>query len=394
MGGVSEVAGLLLAAGAGRRMGGPKGLVRDGSGEAWVARSARVLAAGGCSPVVVVVGAAAGEVRALVPEGCPVVVAADWAEGMGASLRAGLSAVPAAAGPEAVAVVVGLVDTPGVTAEAVRLLVDRARAAGPAGLSRAVYAGVPGHPVVLGREHWAGAAASARGDAGARGYLAGRHVVGVECGAVGDGRDVDEPGADVRGYAGGVSTDTSRPDTSRPDTSRPDTSRPDPEAAHPALTPEHLHTQRAHDTSRIGPPARRVVLTAVTDEALDVVAHEAAVAGPASGAVVTFSGAVRDHDGGRPVAGIEYVGHPRAAAVLAEVVAEVTARSDADAVAVSHRIGELGIGDAALVVAVAAAHRQEAFAAAALLVDEIKHRLPVWKRQIFTDGSDEWVACP
>ena len=108
---------------------------------------------------------------------------------------------------------------------------------------------------------------------------------------------------------------------------------------------------------------------------------------------MTFSGVVRDHDGGRPVQSIEYVGHPSAADVLARVVAEVTERSDADAVAVSHRLGELSIGDAALVVAVAAAHRQEAFVAAALLVDEVKHRLPVWKRQVFTDGTDEWVNC-
>lgn len=113
-----------------------------------------------------------------------------------------------------------------------------------------------------------------------------------------------------------------------------------------------------------------------------------------SGAVVAFSGVVRNHDGGRPVRGIEYVGHPSAPEVLAEVVAEVTARGDADAVAVSHRLGRLDVGDAAFVVAVAAAHRQEAFAAAALMVDEVKHRLPVWKRQVFTDGTDEWVACP
>jgi molybdopterin synthase catalytic subunit len=173
-----------------------------------------------------------------------------------------------------------------------------------------------------------------------------------------------------------------------------DTSRPVPGAAHPALAPEHVHTTRVHDHSRIDPPARRVVLVAVTDDPLDVAVHEAAVAGPVSGAVVTFSGNVRDHDGGKPVRGIEYVGHPSAADVLAEVVADVTARSDVDAVAVSHRLGELGIGDAALVVAVAAAHRQEAFAAAALMVDEVKHRLPVWKRQVFTDGTDEWVSCP
>jgi molybdopterin synthase catalytic subunit len=173
-----------------------------------------------------------------------------------------------------------------------------------------------------------------------------------------------------------------------------DTARPGLGARHPSLAPEHVHAERVRDTSRITPPARRVVLTAVTAEPLDVAAHEAAVAGAASGAVVTFSGNVRDHDGGRPVHGIEYVAHPSAAAVLAEVVAEVTARSDVDAVAVSHRLGDLGIGDAALVVAVAAAHRQEAFAAAALMVDEVKHRLPVWKRQVFADGTDEWVSCP
>lgn len=173
-----------------------------------------------------------------------------------------------------------------------------------------------------------------------------------------------------------------------------DTARPVPGVAHPALAPEHAHATRVRDHSRIDPPARRVVLAVVTGEPLDVAAHEAAVAGPASGAVVTFSGNVRDHDGGKPVRGIEYVGHPSAASVLAEVVADVTARSDVDAVAVSHRLGELGIGDAALVVAVAATHRQEAFAAAALMVDEVKHRLPVWKRQVFADGSDEWVSCP
>ncbi|HEY6797852.1 MAG TPA: molybdenum cofactor biosynthesis protein MoaE [Kineosporiaceae bacterium] len=170
--------------------------------------------------------------------------------------------------------------------------------------------------------------------------------------------------------------------------------RPDPSGAHPALGAEHAHADRVRDTSRLVPPARRVVRAAVSGEPLDVLAHQAAVAGPASGAVVTFSGVVRDHDGGRPVTGIEYVAHPSAAAVLAEVVADVTARSDVDAVAVSHRIGDLRIGESALVVAVAAAHRQEAFAAAALMVDEVKHRLPVWKRQVFADGTDEWVACP
>ncbi|WP_129338308.1 molybdenum cofactor biosynthesis protein MoaE, partial [Cellulomonas endophytica] len=107
----------------------------------------------------------------------------------------------------------------------------------------------------------------------------------------------------------------------------------------------------------------------------------------------SFAGVVRDHDHGRAVTGIEYVGHPSAAAVIAEVAADVAAALDVDAVAVEHRLGVLGIGDCALAVAVSAAHRQEAFAAAAHLVDEVKRRLPVWKRQVFADGTDEWVDC-
>jgi molybdopterin synthase catalytic subunit len=148
------------------------------------------------------------------------------------------------------------------------------------------------------------------------------------------------------------------------------------------------------DTSRIHPPGRRVAIARVTDEPLDVAAHAAAVESSSAGAVVTFTGAVRDQDGGRPVTGIEYVGHPSAQRVLEEVVAEVTAGSEAEAVAVSHRLGVLGIGEAAFVVAVAGVHRAEAFATASLLVDEVKARLPVWKRQVFPDGTDEWVACP
>ncbi len=172
------------------------------------------------------------------------------------------------------------------------------------------------------------------------------------------------------------------------------TAAPQPEGPHPALSPGHASATRVRDTSRLRPPARRVVLAEVTEEPLDVAAHEAAVADPAAGAVVSFSGAVRDHDGGRAVTGIEYLGHPSAGRVLSEVVADVAARTDVEAVAVSHRLGPLAVGEAALVVAVAGAHRQEAFEAAALLVEEVKHRLPVWKRQVFADGTDEWVACP
>jgi molybdopterin synthase catalytic subunit len=142
------------------------------------------------------------------------------------------------------------------------------------------------------------------------------------------------------------------------------------------------------------PPARRILATAVTTEPLDVGALERLVADHGAGAVVSFAGVVRDHDRGRPVIMIEYEGHPRAQRVLDEAAADVAARSDAEALAVAHRLGPLQVGEAALVVAVSAAHRQEAFEAGALLVDEVKLRLPVWKRQVFSDGTDEWVACP
>ena len=120
---------------------------------------------------------------------------------------------------------------------------------------------------------------------------------------------------------------------------------------------------------------------------------ESLVSGPDAGAVVTFSGDVRDHDHGRSVARLEYEGHPTAAAVLAQVAQAVAERHDVIAVAVMHRVGSLAIGDSALVAAVSSAHRKEAFAACADLVDEVKAQLPVWKHQVFTDGTDEWVNC-
>lgn len=137
-----------------------------------------------------------------------------------------------------------------------------------------------------------------------------------------------------------------------------------------------------------------VMLCAVSDQALDVAAHEAAAASVDGGACVTFCGVVRRSDGGREVVELEYVGHPSAAAVLAEIAEKVAAEPDVLTVAVSHRVGTLAIGDVALVAVVSTAHRREAFEACARLVDEVKHRLPIWKRQTFADGSDEWVNCP
>jgi nicotine blue oxidoreductase len=234
-----KTAGLVLAAGAGRRMGTPKALVRDADSTAWVVRASRLLTESGCAPVVVVVGAAAPDVRAeLSTEPVEIVEATDWATGMSASLRAGLttlthtttrptptpttsgsvpsdsegldSAGSASAGPDSAthgsasagsdsakpasvgsgvgAVVVVPVDVPGLTVAAVRRVVHEV---GSEALARATYDGMPGHPVVIGRVHWDGVIASARGDEGARGYLRAHDVVLVECGDVGDGADVD-----------------------------------------------------------------------------------------------------------------------------------------------------------------------------------------------------------
>jgi molybdopterin synthase catalytic subunit len=137
-----------------------------------------------------------------------------------------------------------------------------------------------------------------------------------------------------------------------------------------------------------------VVLVEVVDAPLSLEAHEQAVADRRAGAVVSFQGVVRDHDHGRTVTLLEYEGHPSAEKVLREVADEVAAGPDVYAVAVSHRVGSLRIGDVALVAAVSTAHRAAAFAACARLVDEAKARLPIWKRQVFDDGSDEWVNCP
>lgn len=136
------------------------------------------------------------------------------------------------------------------------------------------------------------------------------------------------------------------------------------------------------------------MIVAVTTDALDVAAHERAVADSRAGAVVSFAGVVRDHDHGWAVTLLEYEAHPSAEQVLREVAAEVAADPEVYAVAVSHRVGKLDIGDVALVAAVATAHRAAAFAACARLVDEVKARLPVWKRQVFADGTEEWVNCP
>ncbi|NLU60945.1 molybdenum cofactor biosynthesis protein MoaE [Rhodococcus sp. HNM0563] len=129
----------------------------------------------------------------------------------------------------------------------------------------------------------------------------------------------------------------------------------------------------------------------ISSEPLDPAAVDAAVAGPEHGAVVVFTGAVRNHDGGKAVTALEYKSHPDAESFLRRVCEEVAAESGLPVAAV-HRVGELTIGDLAIVTAVAAPHRAEAFATCAELVERIKHEVPIWKRQQFADGLSEWVG--
>jgi molybdopterin synthase catalytic subunit len=138
----------------------------------------------------------------------------------------------------------------------------------------------------------------------------------------------------------------------------------------------------------------RVVIAEISGEPVDVERHREAVQQAASGAVVTFSGTVRDHDAGRRVTCLEYVGHPSATEAIRTVAERIAAHAEVQAVAVSHRVGTLAVGDSALVAAVSCAHRRAAFEACGQLVEAVKHELPIWKRQVFDDGSDEWVNCP
>jgi molybdenum cofactor synthesis domain-containing protein len=139
----------------------------------------------------------------------------------------------------------------------------------------------------------------------------------------------------------------------------------------------------------------RVLRAEVTEEPLSVDEHASLVADRAAGAVVTFSGVVRDHDRNKSVRELSYSGHPSAAEVIERVAGQIAgSRPGLRGIAVSHRIGPLQIGDVALACAVSGEHRAEAFAACSELVDEVKRQLPIWKHQIFADGSDEWVNCP
>ena len=140
------------------------------------------------------------------------------------------------------------------------------------------------------------------------------------------------------------------------------------------------------------PAAAAVRLVGIRSAPLSVDEVLAAVADPRAGGTTVFIGTVRSSDGGRDVSSLRYEAHPDAVAVLQEVAGQVAGRHQAIAVAAVHRTGLLAIGDLAVVVAVAAGHRGEAFAAGKELIDELKARVPIWKQQAFTDGAVAWVG--
>lgn len=146
-----------------------------------------------------------------------------------------------------------------------------------------------------------------------------------------------------------------------------------------------------HQDSTDGSAVRLVEIRDAPIGAAEVLA---AVEGAASGGITVFVGTVRDHDHDRPVSHLEYSEHPSAKDRLRAVAAEVAGRHPGTTLAALHRIGRLDIGDVAVVVGAAAAHRGQAFDAAEELIDDLKATVPIWKHQVFADGTDEWVGVP
>ena len=142
------------------------------------------------------------------------------------------------------------------------------------------------------------------------------------------------------------------------------------------------------------PTSPAVRLLALRDTPLSAEEVLAAVEDDGAGGVVSFTGVVRDSDGGRAVTGLEYVAHPDAEVALRRVAEQVVADVPVLAVAAVHRTGTLAVGDLAVVVAASAAHRGEAFEAARRLIDDLKAQVPIWKRQVFAEGDEEWVGSP
>ncbi|MEU5126522.1 molybdenum cofactor biosynthesis protein MoaE [Streptomyces mobaraensis NBRC 13819 = DSM 40847] len=133
-------------------------------------------------------------------------------------------------------------------------------------------------------------------------------------------------------------------------------------------------------------------LVAIRETPLSLDEVFAAVGDPAAGGTALFVGTVRDHDGGASVAGLGYSAHPTAEEALRRVAEKVAADFPVRALAAVHRVGELTIGDLAVVVAVSCPHRAEAFGACRRLIDDLKREVPIWKHQVFSDGTEEWVG--
>lgn len=181
------VGGVVLAAGAGTRFGGPKALAHQPDGTPWVELAVRALDEGGCAPILVVLGASHDDAQPLVPPPACTVVAEKWDHGLGESLRTALGWL---ADSDAQAMLVTTVDTPELPASACARLMQGASSSS---LSRAVYRGRPGHPALIGREHWAPLARSVSGDAGAGRYLRQAGALEIECADLWHGRDIDAP---------------------------------------------------------------------------------------------------------------------------------------------------------------------------------------------------------
>ena len=138
-------------------------------------------------------------------------------------------------------------------------------------------------------------------------------------------------------------------------------------------------------------PGSAIRLAELRDAPLSVDEVLGAVSDPAAGGISLFVGTVRDHDEGRDVARLGYSAHPSAAAELRRVAEKVAASFGVTAVAAVHRVGDLAVGDLAVVVAVSCPHRGEAFDACRALIDELKHSVPIWKHQQYAGGDSEWV---
>ena len=159
----------------------------------------------------------------------------------------------------------------------------------------------------------------------------------------------------------------------------------------PAGAPQAAATPAASGAADDAPAVR---LLAVRDTPLSVDEVLAAVGDPAAGGTVLFVGTVRDHDGrpGAAVTRLTYTAHPSAEGELLRVAEKVAADFPVRALAAVHRVGELAVGDLAVVVAVACPHRAEAFAASRRFIDDLKREVPIWKHQVFDDGAEEWVG--